>query len=144
MSGEKSPLERILEIDKEINLIKNDITYMKIRNGLKKINGFHQGNRIISVPSPQNTRNEIRVRRRSKRIRRAPRPDQEYPFQERRSEGCEDAEIVPDRLRRQRAQRAKRHLRERAHQRQARRQAAGRKLHHRERNGHSLRTVSGP
>ncbi len=69
MSVEKSPLERILEIDKEINLIKNDITYMKIRNGLKKINGFHQGNRIISVPSPQNTRNEIRVRRRSKRMK---------------------------------------------------------------------------
>ena len=69
MSGKKSPLEKILEIDKEISQIKNDATYVKIRNGLKKINSFHQGNRYISIPSPQDVKTEIRIRRQSKRMK---------------------------------------------------------------------------
>jgi DNA mismatch repair ATPase MutS len=69
MSGKNSPLEKILEIDKEISQIKNDTTYMKIRNGLKKIKKGYHGNRYISIPSPRDVRKEIRIRRRSKEMK---------------------------------------------------------------------------
>lgn len=69
MSGKKSPLEKILKIDKEISRIKKDTAYMKIRNGLKTINSFHQGRRFISIPSPRDVGKEIRLRRRSKELK---------------------------------------------------------------------------
>lgn len=69
MPRKKSNLEKILEIDKEISQIKNDSTYMKIRNGLKKLNSPHSGYRFVTIPSPQDVKKEIKIQRRSKKMK---------------------------------------------------------------------------
>ncbi len=69
MSGKMSPLEKILEIDKEISQIKNDVTYMKIRNGLQKIKSHQHGNSFITIPSPIDENKEMKIRRRSKEMK---------------------------------------------------------------------------
>jgi vacuolar-type H+-ATPase subunit F/Vma7 len=69
MSGKTSPLEKILEIDMEIIQIKNDTTYMKIRNGLKKIKSRQHGNSFVTIPSPRDENKEIKIRRRSKEMK---------------------------------------------------------------------------
>ena len=45
MLRKKSPLENILKIEKDIDLIKKDTTYLRIRKGLKTIDDFNQGAR---------------------------------------------------------------------------------------------------
>jgi hypothetical protein len=42
---------------------------MKIRNGLKKLNSPHSGYRFITVPSPKDVRKEIKIQRRSKKMK---------------------------------------------------------------------------
>ena len=69
MSRLKSPLENILEIEKQIDRIKKDTTYMRIRKGLKTIDDFHQGRRFVSIPSLQDVGKEIKLRRRSKELK---------------------------------------------------------------------------
>ena len=68
MSRNKSPLEKILKIDKDIDRIKKDTTYMKIRKGLKTMDDF-QGKRFVFLPSPEDVGKDIRLRRRSKELK---------------------------------------------------------------------------
>ena len=68
MSRIKSPLERILKIDRDIDRIKKDTTYIRIRKGLKTLGDF-QGKRFVSIPSPLDVGKEIKLRRRSKELK---------------------------------------------------------------------------
>jgi hypothetical protein len=69
MTDENSPLEEILKIEKDIIRLKRNTNYMKIRKGLQKLESMSLGNRLISIPSPQNLQKEIRIRRRSKEMK---------------------------------------------------------------------------
>ena len=69
MSGKNYSLEKILEIEKKISQIKKDKTHLKIRNGLKKINNINERKRFLTIPSPQDVKKEIRIRRRSKEMK---------------------------------------------------------------------------
>jgi hypothetical protein len=69
MSRKKSPLEKILKIDKDIDRIKKDTTYLRIRKGLKTINGFNHGRRFVTIPSLQDVGKELRLRKRSKELK---------------------------------------------------------------------------
>jgi hypothetical protein len=68
MSRKKSPLEKILKIDKDIDRIKKDTTYLRIRKGLKTMDDF-QGKSFILIPSPHDVGKELRLRRRSKELK---------------------------------------------------------------------------
>lgn len=96
MSGKNSPLEKILELDKEIRQIKRDATYMKLRNGLRKIERVNPGSRFISILSPKDMKKEIRIRRRSKDMRSIRRKYEEHlsKFEERISSLLNERETL--------------------------------------------------
>ena len=93
LSRNKSPLEQILKIDRDIDRIKKDTTHMRFRKGLKTMGDF-QGKSFVFLPSPRDTGKEIRLRRRSKELKSV-----ETEYKERISEF--EAEITV--LRKQRA-----------------------------------------
>lgn len=42
---------------------------MKLRKGLQKLDKLNLGNRLISIPSPQDLQKDIRIRRHSKEMK---------------------------------------------------------------------------
>jgi len=68
ISNKASILETILNIEDEINRLRKDPTYMKIKKSLKKIERINFGSRLIRVPSPDDLEKDIEIRKRSKEM----------------------------------------------------------------------------
>lgn len=69
ISDKTSILEEILKIENEINRLKKDPTYMKIKNNLKKLEGTNIRNRIVYILSPDDLEKKIEVRKCSKKMK---------------------------------------------------------------------------
>lgn len=69
ISDKTSILEEILKIENEINRLRKDSTYMKIKNNLKKLERTNIGNRIVYILSPDDLERKIEVRKRSKEMK---------------------------------------------------------------------------
>lgn len=68
ISNKASILEEILRIEGEINQIRKNSSYMKIKKSLKKIERINFGSRLIRVPSPDDLGKDIEIRKRSKEM----------------------------------------------------------------------------
>ena len=69
MPSKSSILEEILKIDYEINQLKTDTAYLKFRKNLKKLENTTFGKAFVTTPDPDNLKDEIKLRRRSKEIK---------------------------------------------------------------------------
>jgi len=68
ISNKASILEMILNVEGEINRLRRDPTYMKIKNNLKKLERTNYGNYIVYTHSPDDLERKIEVRKRSKEM----------------------------------------------------------------------------
>ena len=65
----KSTLIKIMEIDDEINKIKSDSTYRRVRRNLRMLKETRTGGRLIRVRSPDDIDRFIEVRRNSEEMK---------------------------------------------------------------------------
>jgi hypothetical protein len=68
-SSRKSTLIKIMEIDHEMNRIKSDSTYRRIRRNLRMLKEMRTGGRLIRVRSPDDIDKFIEVRRNSEEMK---------------------------------------------------------------------------
>jgi len=68
-SSRKSTLIKIMEIDNEINRIKSDSTYRRVRRNLRILKEARTGGRLIRVRSPDDIDRFIEVRRNSEEMK---------------------------------------------------------------------------
>ena len=68
-SSRKSTLIKIMEIDDEINRIKSDSTYRRVRRNLRMLKETRTGGRLIRVRSPDDIDRFIEVRRNSEEMK---------------------------------------------------------------------------
>lgn len=68
-SSRKSTLIKIMEIDDEINKIKSDSTYRRVRRNLRMLKETRTGGRLIRVRSPDDIDRFIEVRRNSEEMK---------------------------------------------------------------------------
>ena len=68
MSNKTSILETILNVEGEINRLRRDPTYMKIKNNLEKLERTNIGNYVVYIHSPDDLERKIEVRKRSKEM----------------------------------------------------------------------------
>ncbi len=68
-SSRKSTLIKIMEIDDEINRIKSDSTYRRVRRNLRILKETRTGGRLIRVRSPDDIDRFIEVRRNSEEMK---------------------------------------------------------------------------
>ena len=69
VSSRKSTLIKIMEIDDEINRIKSDSTYRRVRRNLRILKEARTGGRLIRVRSPDDIDRFIDVRRNSEEMK---------------------------------------------------------------------------
>jgi hypothetical protein len=68
-SSRKSTLIKIMEIDDEINRIKSDSTYRRVRRNLRILKEMRTGGRLIRVRSPDDIDRFIEVRKNSEEMK---------------------------------------------------------------------------
>ena len=68
-SSRKSTLIKIMEIDDEINRIKSDSTYRRVRRNLRILKETRTGGRLIRVRSPDDIDRFIEVRKNSEEMK---------------------------------------------------------------------------
>lgn len=61
---------KIMEIDDEINRIKSDSTYRRVRRNLRILREARTGGRLIRIRSPDDIERFIEVRRNSKEMKK--------------------------------------------------------------------------
>jgi hypothetical protein len=68
-SSRKSTLIKIMEIDDEINRIKSDSTYRRVRRNLRILKEARTGGRLLRVRSPDDIDRFIEVRKNSEEMK---------------------------------------------------------------------------